>query len=238
MLVALTALFIALGGPAQAAKLIDGGKIRAGTVTSKQIKDRSLKTRDLAPGAVRTLSATPDRIDRGRSSWPTTRSPTRTLAPGSVLSGTVADDSLTALDLGANCVGPDELADNAVGQTEIRNNGVGASEIADNAIDSGEIIDGAIGVRDVARQTGTFEWPIPDLPRATCAVATVPVAGIGIAGDYVLASPTSAWPTPLVYTINGTSAEASFKVQVCNRGPDDAPFPGATYTFNYAVLAY
>jgi hypothetical protein len=68
-------------------------------------------------------------------------------------------------------------------------------------------------------------------------VANVPVSGIALAGDYVLASPRSSWPTPLVYTINGTSAETSFKVQVCNRGPDDL-LPGATYTFNYAVLAY
>jgi hypothetical protein len=237
MLVAVTALFIALGGPAQAAKLLDGGKIRTGTVTGKQVKDRSLKARELAPGAVRALTATPDR-SVGDAELADNAITTRTLAPGSVLSGTVADDSLSALDLGANAVGPDELADNAVGQTEIRNNGGGASEIADNAVDTGEVIDGGLSVRDIARQTGTFEWPIPDLPKSTCVVATVPVAGIAIAGDYVLASPTSAWPSQLVYTINGTSAEASFKVQACNRGTSDTPFTGATYTFNYAVLAY
>ena len=43
MLVALLALFLALGGPAQAKRLIDGADIKQGTVRSKQIKDRTGK---------------------------------------------------------------------------------------------------------------------------------------------------------------------------------------------------
>ena len=39
MVVALIALFVALGGPAQAKRVIDGGSIRKGTITSKQIKN-------------------------------------------------------------------------------------------------------------------------------------------------------------------------------------------------------
>ena len=48
MLVALLALFVALGGPAQAKHLINGKDIRKGTVRSAQIKDKSLTTRDLS----------------------------------------------------------------------------------------------------------------------------------------------------------------------------------------------
>ena len=48
MLIALLALFVALGGPAQARKLINGADIRKGTVRSAQIKDRSLTERDLS----------------------------------------------------------------------------------------------------------------------------------------------------------------------------------------------
>ena len=61
MAVALVALFVALGGPARAAKLIDGGDIRKGAVASKQVKDGSLRTRDLAGSALRKLSAMPNR---------------------------------------------------------------------------------------------------------------------------------------------------------------------------------
>ena len=59
--IAAVALFVAVGGPAQAARLIDGGDIKAGTVGSKQVKDRSIKPRDLTRRAVRTLKATPAR---------------------------------------------------------------------------------------------------------------------------------------------------------------------------------
>ncbi len=47
---AFAALFVILGGTATAAALIDGKNIKAGTVTSKQIKDRSLLAKDFKPG--------------------------------------------------------------------------------------------------------------------------------------------------------------------------------------------
>ena len=59
MLVALLALFVALGGPAHAERLIGGAKLQRDTIGSKQVKDRSLKQRDLARPAVRALRATP-----------------------------------------------------------------------------------------------------------------------------------------------------------------------------------
>ena len=233
MLVALAALFVALGGPAQAAKLLDGKDIRKGTVASKQVKDRSLRTRDLSGAAKRALTATPD----GSITEPKLADnavSTRALAPGSVLTGSVADNALTANDLAPNAAGAEEVADNAVGQPEIRNNGVGPSELADNSIDGGKVLDGTLSLRDVARQTGTFQWPIETLAAGACEVEAVVVTGIEIAGDHVLASPTSPWPAELVYTVGGTAAPRTFKAQACNRGRD--PLPGATYQFNYAIL--
>jgi hypothetical protein len=238
MLVALLALFVALGGPAYAERLINGSKIKAGTVASKQIKDRSLKERDLAPAAVRSLRATPSGsiTDAKLAENAIT---TRALAPGSVLSGTVGDNSLTAADLAVNSVGTDEIADNAVGQSEIRGNGVAASEIADDSIDGGEIIDGGLSVRDVARQVGTLDWPIDPVDPGKCRLAWVPIAGIQIAGDFVVISPNAPWPDDLVYSVNGTSAENEFKVAACNqRGGVPVPASRTTYTFNYAVIGY
>jgi hypothetical protein len=207
MLVALLALFVALGGPAQAAKLINGAKIKKGTVASKQVKNRSLKVRDLSSAAVRTLLSAPANSITARS-----------LAPGSVLTGAVADNTIGAADLWTNSVGSDEIADNAVGQAAIRGNGVAAAEIADDSIDGGEIIDGGLSVRDVARHTGTFDWDVAALGTGACVTGWVPVQGAQIAGDFVLISPTAAWPDDLVYTANGTRYDAQFKVQACIRG--------------------
>jgi hypothetical protein len=231
--IALVALFVAAGGPVEAAKLIDGGDIKKGAIRSKHVKDRSIARRDLSQGAVRSLTVTPNRsiVDAMLADSAVT---TRALAPGSVLTGSVGDNSLTAADLASSSAGADEVADNAVGQTEIRNNGVGASEIADNSIDGGEIIDAGLSVRDVARSVGTFEWPVGPLGENACEVKWVQVAGVQIAGDFVLISPTSTWPRDLVYTANGTSSETEFKVQACNRGDDT--IGAATYVFNFAVL--
>jgi hypothetical protein len=240
MVVALLALFVALGGPAQAARLINGAKIKPGTVTSKQLKDHSIKTRDLSNKAVRMLLSTPDNaitaLKLGENSVTS-----RALAPGSVLSVNVGDNSLTVADLAANSVGTDEVADNAVGQSEIRNNGVAASEIADNSIDGGEIVDHGLSIRDVARQVGTLEWTVEPLTVGQCDTDWVPVTGIEIAGDFVVISPTSALPRDLIYTVNGTSSDIEFKVQACNRpkkGETGDLIPGAKYFFSYAVLGF
>ena len=54
--IAVIALFIAIGGTATAASgLIDGKKIKPGTVTAKQIKNKTITTSKLAPGTVKAL---------------------------------------------------------------------------------------------------------------------------------------------------------------------------------------
>ena len=59
MVVALLALFVGLGGPAEARKLIDGKLLRKGSVTSRAIKNGSLATADLSSAVIRSLTATP-----------------------------------------------------------------------------------------------------------------------------------------------------------------------------------
>lgn len=233
MLVALVALFVALGGPAHAARLIDGARIERGTVASKQLKDRSIKPRDLHSAAVRMLLSTPDDSISARKLGENSVT-TRALAPNSVLTGTVGDNSLTATDLASNSVADEEVAEDAIGPSEIRSNGVGASEIAIDSVDGGEIVDGGLSIRDVAREVGTFPLPVSVAGNA-CETVPVNANGIGVRGDFVVISPTTAWPAALVYTLNGTGSETQFKVQVCNRGSSGV---AATYTFNYAVLGF
>jgi hypothetical protein len=235
MIVALLALFVALGGPAQAAKLIDGERIKPGTIASKQVEDRSLKLRDLGRNAIGALTETPDG-SVGTAQIAENAVTTQAIAPDSVLTGNVADNSLTTADLGANAVGNDEVSDNAIGQSEIRTNGVSASEIADNSIDGGEIVDGGLSIRDLAREVGTLDWTIPPLGLDKCHVQPFPVTTIQVGGDFVLVSPVSAWPRDVVYTVNGTGSESEFKLEACNRNRDG--FAGGTYRFNFAVLGF
>lgn len=236
---AAAALFVALGGPAEAQRLISGSDIRTGTVTTRQIKDRSLETADLSRRARRALtspkpgSVTADTLAESSVT-------TRALAPGSVLTGTVADGTLSAADLALNSVGADEVADNAVGQAEIRNNGVGASEIADQSIDGGEVIDGGMLARDVARYAGTLEVRFPEIGPQKCLPAPVTnvAPGVDISKDLILVSASAEWPASLTYTVrNSATAVDQFVFVACN--PTDAAVtPPAMVDFRFAIIAY
>jgi hypothetical protein len=102
--IALLALFIALGGPAEAQKLLGRGD-----VDSRVVKDRSLKTRDLSRRAVRQLRQTPNgsvteakianrAVTPGKLAAGAVGTPA--IAPGAVGGGQIADGSITAADLG------------------------------------------------------------------------------------------------------------------------------------------
>jgi hypothetical protein len=95
---ALTALFVALGGPAQAARL----------VTSADVKDHSLQTRDLSREAVRALRATPNGSVTERR-----------LAAGAVTSGKLGAAAVTAGKLGAGAVGTVAVADGSLTTADV-----------------------------------------------------------------------------------------------------------------------
>lgn len=240
-LIALAALFVAVGGPAQAARLIDGKEIRPGTIGSKQVKDRSLKPRDLTKGAVRSLTATPDR-SVAESKLADAAVSTRAIAPGAVLTGSVADNSLTAADLAASSVGTEEVADNAVGQTEIRNNGVGASEIADQSIDGGEIIDGGLLARDVGRFSGTLIVDFSNLLSGTCQAAPVTgtpadLADADISNDLVVTAPGDGWDERLTYGVSSAEIKDQFLLYACNPTKTE-PIDPPPVTFRYVIIGF
>ena len=241
LLVAGLALFIALGGPAEAQKLLSGDDIEKDSITSKQIKDRSLEAADLSRKARRGLTRTPagSITDSKLGDGAVT---SRSLAQASVMSGAVADSTLTGADLAANAVGTEELGDNAVGQAEIRNNGVGASEIANNSIDGGEIIDGGLLARDIALFSGTLEARFPDFAARDCVTAKVTgtaadTANADISGDLVIVSADVNWPEALSYHVRGGAGEDKdkFFLTACNATGEPVDTPDVAF-FRYAVI--
>jgi hypothetical protein len=103
LVVALLALFVALGGPAEAQKLL--GK---GDVNSRVVKDRSLKTRDLSRRAVRELRSTPN---------------------GSVTEAKIRNGSVTPGKLAAGAVTTPAIADSAVGGAQVANGSLSAADL-------------------------------------------------------------------------------------------------------------
>ena len=91
--VALLALFVALGGPAEAQRLL--GK---GSVTSRAVKDRSLKVQDLSRKTVRELRATPNSSITEAKLANGSVTPGK-LAPASVGTAAIADNSVAGADI-------------------------------------------------------------------------------------------------------------------------------------------
>jgi hypothetical protein len=213
------ALFVALGGPAEAAKLIDGSRLRKGsvrgtaikpqtitgrliqmaTITGDRLADRSIALAKLSPATVATLTATP---------------------PNEINGGKVLDRSLSGADLG----------DETIGQPQIARGGVAGSEIADGSVDGGEIADGHQSVRDLASFAGTATIDPPSLGSHGCYAVDQPAtllwqrAGVTIADDAVFVAPPEGMSDALTISAR-PSGTGSIRFVVCNlsSGWVDAP---------------
>jgi hypothetical protein len=103
LVVALLALFVALGGPAEAQRLLGRGD-----VNSRVVQDRSLKTRDLSRRTVRELRATPD---------------------GSITEANIRNGAITPGKLAPGAVGTPALAGSAVGGAQVANGSLSAADL-------------------------------------------------------------------------------------------------------------
>jgi hypothetical protein len=217
--VALLALFVAAGGPAQAARLIG----------SADVKDRSLKEKDLSRKAVKSLQTTPRRSVGERQ-----------LRNGGVTTAKLRDRAVTPVKLAPAAVGSEQLAPGAVGSRELRLGGVGSGQIADGSVTGAKVADGSLDSRDTTRYAGRFRVSVPAVEPRECwsgePVGLAPEqAGADISGDLVLATPDSAWPErSLAFTVRGSASRSRFVLAGCNvtAAKTDAVEVG----FRYAVI--
>jgi hypothetical protein len=201
LFVALLALFVAVGGPAEAARLIG----------SKQVKNRSLKTEDLSRKAVKTLQRTPPRSVGERQ-----------LADAGVTAPKLGDGAVTAVKIAPATVGGTQLAAGAVGSRELRAGGIGGAQLADGAVNGAKVADGSLDARDTTRFSGRFRVTVPVVPDHDC-WSGEPVglaaeqAGADISGDLVLVTPDSSWPErQLAFTVRGSANRSRFVLAGCN----------------------
>jgi hypothetical protein len=138
MVVALLALFVALDGPATAARLIDGKSIRRNSITTGQIRNRTLGTQDLSAKAVKSLEATP------KNSIVATQ-----IRAKAIDGAKLADGAVGAGALAPKAVDGAKLADAAVGTAALAPAAVTPSKIADGAIGTAAVADGGLQGTDV-----------------------------------------------------------------------------------------
>ena len=228
MLIALLALFVALGGPAQAAHLINGSLLQKGSVTGRAVKDRSLDTHDLSRKAVRRLEQTP---------------------PSSVTELQLANGAVTPGKIARGAVGPAQIAADGVTSGNIAPGAVGGASGADGSLTGADIADGSLTVRDVARFSGRFSVMVgrtaggdSNIAPNTCWSAE-PVnlapeqAHANITGDVVLVTPGVQWPDKaLSLTVRQSSLPSRFVLIACN--PTGVAVTPRMVDFNYAVIGY
>lgn len=216
MVVALIALFVALGGPAQAKRVIDGGSIRKGSITSRQIKNGSVAKADLSKTAVRSLTAIP---------------------ASSVRSAQIADGQVLAPDLGLGSVGQGQLAPGAVTASKLAPDSIGGASVANGSLQTVDIgsFAGSVNVDFPAFNDTDRRCQVAEAPGA----AVAPGGNANLADDVVAVSPPAGWSDFLIVT--GKPAPGNvIRIVACwsapvNATPTDFPNPPLT-TFRYVTF--
>jgi hypothetical protein len=216
MLVALLALFLALGGPAQARRLINGGDIKKGTIRSKQIKDGTIAMRDINVTVRRQLQATAQ------------RSITEPLlADGAVTVNKLANGSITPAKLGGGAVATGNLADGAVNGAKVAD---GSLTTADVGRFSGRFRITQQNLGTIAAHacwTGEPQGLAPEL------------AGADISGDALLVTPLGAgYDERLMLTArtSGSSQPSRFVLALCNPTEADILPAASGLAFSYVIF--
>ena len=216
MLVALLALFVALGGPAQARRLVNGADIKKGTVASKQIKDRTIALRDINPTVVRLLERTPG---------------------NSITEGMLVNGAVTANKLGGFSVTAGKLAGGAVTAASIADGAVTGAKIADGSLTTADVarFSGRFRVTppDLGTIGGNACW------RGEPQGLAPERAGADISGDALLVTPLgSTWDDKLMLTArtSGSAQPGRFVLLICNPTSIAVPAPPTGFTFSYVVF--
>jgi hypothetical protein len=160
MVIALIALFVALGGTAVAVKK---NKLPANSVGSKQLK----------PGAVGTPHVKADAIT------------SKALAANAVDGAAIQPGAVGSDDLASGAVGEEALAPLSIGTGKLKNDAVTKEKVGEGEIDSSLIAGGAISTPKLGPRVITESKISNDIPRvAVKATANTPTQFSGTIGDY------------------------------------------------------
>lgn len=209
--VALVAMFVALGGPAEAARLIGGA----------QIRDRSITSRDVNRGTIRFLRTTPARSVR-----------TAQIVDGQVLTRDLAARAVTAAQIADGAIGSAHLAPGAVTASRLAAGSVSGATIADGTLQTVDIGQFAGSVQ--------VSPDFPVFNAGDCQeTVTTPVATTqpqpNIADDVVIVTPPVGWPAQL--TVTGLPGAGNLlRIVVCNVSAANGIAAPSPTVFRYVTI--
>jgi hypothetical protein len=210
MAVALIALFVALGGPAEAKRLVDGKLLKKGSVNSRAIKNGTIAKADLSKTAVRSLTTTP---------------------ANSVRAPNIVDGQVLAPDLGVGSVTVGAIAPGSVTAAKLAPGSIGSGSVANGSLQTLDIgsFAGAVSV-------SSFTFDAGSLCQSAEADAVATGGAPNIADDIVLVTPPAGWPDQVVVT--GKPAPGNrIRIVACLADPALVPFTVAAPTiFRYVTF--
>jgi hypothetical protein len=242
MVVALLALFVALDGPATAARIVSGSSIKRNSITNKQIRNGTLGRQDLSKRAQAYLRTTPagsvgaNQLRAGAVGG-------KALADKAVDTAKLADGAVGNSKLAGRSVDGGKLTDGAVGSGQLAAGAVTASKVAGNAVGGAAIADGNLQTQDLGDFYGTVRVAFKPFAPNTCqfsAFTPNPSNAGGsnvIADDVVAASPTTTgWPDAVIVVAN-PGANNTIRLVACRIGNDGGdPLPVPETTFQYVAF--
>jgi hypothetical protein len=241
MVVALLALFVALDGPATAARLVSGSSIKPNSITNKQVKNGTLGKQDLSKSALTYLRTTPSK-SVGATQLRDGAVGGKALAGKAVDATKIADGAVGNTQLAGKSIDANKVADKAIGSGQLGDDAVTSSKVAGGAIGSEAIADGALSTRDLGDFYGTVSIDFDPFGPNTCQVSTfapVPSGGTPtISDDVVSVSPstTSSWPDLITVTAN-PGANTTIRIVACRIGSDGgATIDPPRTTFQYVAF--
>jgi hypothetical protein len=214
LVIALVALFVALGGPAEAKRLIDGKLLKKGSVNSRAIKNGTIAKADLSKTAVRSLTTTPT---------------------NSVRAANIVDGQVLAPDLGVGSVTVGAIAPGSVTASKLAPGSIGSGSVANGSLQTLDIgsFAGAVQV-----DFGQFDTEGNRCQKAEA--AALPTGGQpNIVDDVVVVTPPAGWSDFI--TVTGKPAPGNLiRIVACWIRPDtiaapDPPDPPSTI-FRYVTF--
>jgi hypothetical protein len=161
MVVALLALFVAMGGVSYAAAKIGSKQIKNNSVRGKDIRNGTVAGKDLKNGSttgkdVKNDSLTGDDILESSLGQVPSAKTADTVGPNGVNTTAIQDNAVTTT----------KIANNAVTNTKIANDAVTAAKIADNSVGSGELgpvttVTQTVAIGTASGNTASHTTPCP-----------------------------------------------------------------------------
>ena len=131
--IALAALFVALGGTAYAAATVSTNDIKDGAVTTDKIRNKAVTRQKIADDAV----------------------VRRTIKDNAVKTLKIANAAVTNTKVGPDAVDSSKVLDGSIGTTELADAGVTTGKLADAAVDNTKLADASVSSPKLAANAVT-----------------------------------------------------------------------------------